>query len=145
MAKKGINKADHGIVYVGSSIPEPDAEELPIRGELPMVQIPIRVDPDSRTEKLGHKSRIHYNKVYTIEHNVKARSVGMITRSLPDLISQTSLVWSRTANGLGKFGLVPGGTAQLENGDDTSETSQTSTGILPDQSQQVELETSTSN
>ncbi|KAF7185542.1 hypothetical protein HII31_13166 [Pseudocercospora fuligena] len=126
VSKQGVNKADHGIVYVGSKAPEPDYEEMPTRGELPMAEIPIRVDPDNPTEKLDQKSRIHYSKVYTIEHNVKAKSVGMIhNRSLPDLMYQTKLIWSRTPNGLGRLGIEPG--RMLDTHDDAEESRSPST------------------
>ncbi|EME84777.1 uncharacterized protein MYCFIDRAFT_82867 [Pseudocercospora fijiensis CIRAD86] len=123
VSKQGINKADHGIVYMGSKASEPHEDELPARGELPMVAIGIRVDPDNPIEKLASKSRVHYSKVYTIEHNVKARSVGMIhPRSVPDLLMQTKLVWSRTPNGLGALlgGMMPGRTIDFESAESTS-------------------------
>ncbi|GIZ45528.1 hypothetical protein CKM354_000869000 [Cercospora kikuchii] len=76
---KGDNKADHGIVYTGLTAPQPFPKELPQQqGERGMVPIAIRVTPDDLTVKLAAASRINYAKIYTIEHNVKARAVGMV-------------------------------------------------------------------
>lgn len=59
-----------------------------------MVPIPIRVDPDQKTEKLNVMSRINYGKVYTVEHNVKVKSLGTVSReSLQALIYQFRNVW----------------------------------------------------
>lgn len=71
-------------------------EELPDSGESDMVPIAIRVIPDLRTEKLAPTSRINYGKVYTIEHNVKVKSIGMVQQSsLPYLTRQYEHVMSR--------------------------------------------------
>ncbi|KXS94561.1 hypothetical protein AC578_7514 [Pseudocercospora eumusae] len=138
VSKQGVNKADHGIVYIGARPPEPDVDELPTRNELPMVEVPIRVDPDTPTEKLAAKSRIHYSKVYTIEHNVKARSVGMIhSRSVPDLLIQTKFVWTRTPNGLGALGIMPGRRTAIEN-DSESASIESTERNLPEYRPQIE-------
>lgn len=96
VAKQGVNKADHGIVYIGQAAPVPQPGELPQRGETGMVPIAIRIVPDDATERLFPSSRIHYGKISTIEHNVKARSVGMVHESsLADFLAQNREVLSR--------------------------------------------------
>lgn len=103
VANQGVNKADHGIVYIGNVAPEPSPDELPTRGEDPMVEIAIRITPDNRTEKLRSKSRIQYSKLQTIEHYVRAKSIGMVhEKSLPYLLLQARHVLGRAPNGLGQ-------------------------------------------
>lgn len=51
----------------------------------------IRINPDVRTEVLSPMSRINFAKVYTIEHNVKVRNIGVVhPNSSADL---NSLFW----------------------------------------------------
>lgn len=40
----------------------------------------IRVDADQRDTKLDPMSRVHFGRIYTIEHGVKARSFGRVNR-----------------------------------------------------------------
>ena len=89
------NKAEHGIVYTGKKAPSPLPSELPRRGEVGMQPIPIRIDPDDPTQKLQNESRINYGKVYTVEHNIKVHSVGMVNReALLALLGQFQQVWA---------------------------------------------------
>ena len=77
------DRSQYGVVYTGSFPPQIAEDE---RG---MQAIPIRVDPDSATTSLDSMSRIHYGKLYTIEHNFRVSPYGMVNQaSLSPLMSQ---------------------------------------------------------
>ncbi|CAK1364485.1 unnamed protein product [Cercospora beticola] len=63
---------DHAIAYMGSEAPRP------LKNEGAMLMPGIRIIPDEPGEKLAPSSRIHFGKIYTIEHNIKVKSVGMV-------------------------------------------------------------------
>ena len=74
-----------------------------------MLSMAVRVDPDDPTDFLHSQSRLNYTKMYSIEYNVKAKSVGMVNRaSLPSLLVQTRLVRERM------FGDTPQQSAALQ-------------------------------
>ena len=53
--------------------------------ELGMTKSPIAVDPSTPREKLDQMSRLNFGKIYTVEHNVKVKSVGTVTKeSMPN-------------------------------------------------------------
>lgn len=94
VAKPSTKKSEHGIVYIGKSPPEPSTHEMPRSGEQGMQQMAIRIDPDSSDEHLEPSSRLNYGKVYTVEHNIKVRNIGMVNRdSERALAHQFSQVW----------------------------------------------------
>ena len=94
VAKRGVNKSDHGIIYTGRHAPEPTASERPRRGEAPMLPNAVRVNPDSMQSKLSPMARINYSKVYDIEHNAKVRSLGMVDpTSMEALMENFMRVW----------------------------------------------------
>jgi hypothetical protein len=43
-----------------------------------IVKLPIAVKPAREDQKLHRMSRINFDKVYTIEHNVKVMNVGKV-------------------------------------------------------------------
>jgi hypothetical protein len=45
-----------------------------------IIKEPLEVTPDSSREKLHPLSRLNFSKVYTVEHNVKVKSIGRISR-----------------------------------------------------------------
>ena len=95
VAKHGVTKSDHAIIYTGKEAPRPMQNELPVRGEYGMRSVAIRVDPDVREEKLDSMSRIDFGKPHTINHNLKVRSFGQVNnKSMPQLLYQFQLVWS---------------------------------------------------
>lgn len=95
VSDQGVNKADHGIVYTALEPPAAQWDELPNRGESGMVPMAIRVIPDEVTEKLSLMARINYGRIYTIEHNVRVKSIGMVhPSSLPYLLRQNEHVLS---------------------------------------------------
>ncbi|KIX04530.1 uncharacterized protein Z518_05400 [Rhinocladiella mackenziei CBS 650.93] len=68
----------HAIIHMEGTNPQP------IAGEPRMTKTPIIVDNTTKDKKLEPSSRIRFDKVFTIEHNVKTRNVGKISRkSLP--------------------------------------------------------------
>ena len=52
------------------------------------VNSPISVEKASPDQKLDRMSRLNFNKIYTVEHNVVVMAVGKVTReSMPALVS----------------------------------------------------------
>ena len=75
----------------------PSPDEAPERGEDGLLPQAIRVDPDDLSEKLDPRSRIDFGEVYTIEHNVKVRSLGTVNpSSMQALLYQFESVWQST-------------------------------------------------
>jgi hypothetical protein len=75
VAKPGVFKSHHAIIYTSRKAPNPQPNELPVEGENGMLKA-IRVEPHSRQEKLDSLSRINFSKIYTVEHNVKVYDFG---------------------------------------------------------------------
>ncbi|KAF2215317.1 hypothetical protein CERZMDRAFT_35496, partial [Cercospora zeae-maydis SCOH1-5] len=91
VVNRNMDNGDHGMVHMGPAVP------APLPGERAMLPAAVRVIPDDPTEKLKPTSRINYGKIYTIEHNVKAKGVGMVhENSLQALLSQQSEVQRRS-------------------------------------------------
>jgi hypothetical protein len=83
--------SQYGIVYTGTTPP------MITEKEHSMQEIAIRVDPDDATMKLHQTSRIHYGKVYTIEHNYKVKPYGMVNKaSFVPLMNQFLRVYGHT-------------------------------------------------
>ena len=100
VGKRGVNKSEHAIIYTGKRAPLPLPDEAPQRGERGMLPQSIRVDVDQNTEKLDLLSRLNFGKVYTIEDNVKVRSLGKVNRdSMQALLYQFKLVWEGSTGG----------------------------------------------
>lgn len=94
VAKSGVKKSEHAIIFTGKTAPQPTKGERPVRGEAGMRPRSIRVDPDDAGTKLQAMSRIHFGRVYTIEHNIKVASFGMVNRdSIDALVYQFRDVW----------------------------------------------------
>ncbi|GIJ89049.1 hypothetical protein Asppvi_007978 [Aspergillus pseudoviridinutans] len=74
VAKPGVDPAKHAIVYMRGSVPTCKADEPRMTKE------PLEVEPARPDERLDEMSRLNFGKVYTVEHNVKVRNVGMISR-----------------------------------------------------------------
>ena len=65
------------MIYTGKREPQLLAGESPGRGELGF-KLPIRVKSNHKSLIMDEASRLHYAKVYTIEHNVKVFDFGMV-------------------------------------------------------------------
>lgn len=95
VAKPGVKKSDHCIIYTGKTAPAPRPNELPARGENGMRPIPIRVDPDNQANLLDVMSRLNLATVMTVQHNIKTKAFGKVNeRSMRDLIQQFQSVFS---------------------------------------------------
>lgn len=79
VAKPSVVKSHHSIIYSRSRAPKPKSDELP-RGEEEGMLRAIRVVARSRSEHLDPMSRLNYDKVYTVEHNIKVYEFGDIHR-----------------------------------------------------------------
>lgn len=96
VAKPGVNKSEHAIIYTGRTPPEPQHNERPTRqdGGRGMRSSPIRIDTDSREDKLDPMSRLNFGAIYTIQHNIKVKPYGMVHQnSRSDLLRQFVSVW----------------------------------------------------
>lgn len=72
--KSGLSEADikaHAVIYMVDT----SSEAAP--GER-IVKNPIAVKPAKEDQKLHSMSRINFDKIYTIEHNVKVMNVGKV-------------------------------------------------------------------
>ncbi len=57
----------------------------PVEGEVRLNKEPIAVEP-TQSQKLDPASRVNFDKVYTVEFNVKVKSIGKVTsKSMPKL------------------------------------------------------------
>ena len=94
VGKKAILKSEHAIAYTGREPPPLTPAELPKHGEHGVLGS-IRVNLDSPEERLDPMSRINLGKLYTIEHNIKVRSVGMVHNdSKSPLLRMFTQVWT---------------------------------------------------
>lgn len=80
VAKKGVKKSDHAIIFTGNRNPSPSTAEEPEFGEAGMRSRCIRVDPDQRDEKLDFMSRIDFSAVQKVQHYCKVKSFGKVNR-----------------------------------------------------------------
>jgi hypothetical protein len=88
VAKSGVIKSEHAIIFAGQDSPSPSENELPGPGESPMRPIPIRIELDDASE-IDQMSRVDLGGIHMFQHNVETRSVGHIHEdSVKDLIQQ---------------------------------------------------------
>jgi hypothetical protein len=59
------------VIYMVGTSPEADPAEK-------IVKNPIAVNPAGQDQKLHPMSRINFDKMYSIEHNVKVMNVGKV-------------------------------------------------------------------
>lgn len=104
VSKRGVVKAEHGIIYTGLRAPAPSPEELPVGNEVGMCPKAVQVQSNDRSEKLAPMSRINYGKIYTFEHSVECRGIGVVVHaSLPDLRQQLDAKRARMFRQPSKF------------------------------------------
>ncbi|KXT17256.1 hypothetical protein AC579_5802 [Pseudocercospora musae] len=116
VGKRGVVKANHGIIYSGTRCSETSEYELPSRAELGMLRYPIRVQMASKSEKLDPMSRLDYGKTYTFQVSSLVYDLGIVHRdSIPALVGQFRQVLHRLAGG---------GERNTEGADDDSEASE---------------------
>ncbi|KAF2492884.1 hypothetical protein BU16DRAFT_92975 [Lophium mytilinum] len=73
-------RSRHAIIYTGDTVPPLRPEEMTQRNRLPLGDA-IRVVPDPHWEKLDPMSRINFDQVYTVQHNVKVRHFGKVHKN----------------------------------------------------------------
>ncbi|EXJ61549.1 hypothetical protein A1O7_01977 [Cladophialophora yegresii CBS 114405] len=79
---------EHAIIHMDGTPPQS------LRGEPPMSKRPITVVPASEDKKLHEASRIRFDKVFSIEHNVRVKEVGKIS---PDSMAWFCQYWRNEA------------------------------------------------
>jgi hypothetical protein len=81
VAKTGLKKHEHAIIYTGDSPPSPTEREQPGPSEMGMQQS-IRVEPTNpKRDYLTSMSRICFAKVYTVEHNAAVYDFGNVDQN----------------------------------------------------------------
>ncbi len=70
--KRGIRVGDHAIIYTGDEIPDI------LAGEEGLTKDALQVIEGSPENLLDPLSRVNFGKVYTVEHNVKVKNVGLV-------------------------------------------------------------------
>jgi hypothetical protein len=95
VAKPGVVKSEHAIIYTGSNVPSPSMAELVVQANEELMRPePIKVDPDSRIDRLDPMSRINFAAISTVQHNVKVKNMGMVNRnSIATLHQHFRNVW----------------------------------------------------
>ena len=58
-----------------------DIKPTLLADEMDIVKEPIAVDKASPDQKLHPMSRIRFNKMHTVEHNVKVMNVGKVSKT----------------------------------------------------------------
>ncbi|KAL1638748.1 hypothetical protein SLS58_008672 [Diplodia intermedia] len=97
VAKPGVDKAEHSVVFTGSYAPEIPEWEDP-GGEM-LQAIPV-VATDPTQAKMDAMSRLNYAKPYTVEHNVKSLDFGEVAPDWINTMRQNFLsVLQREAHG----------------------------------------------
>ncbi|KAK6436338.1 hypothetical protein LTR95_007469 [Oleoguttula sp. CCFEE 5521] len=97
VAKPDVIKSDHCIVHTEEQTPLPSPAEKSAGTEESMQATAIRVLPDSHANTLDKLSCLDYGKVYTIEHNIKVKSIGnMHPESLPSVKAQFGSTFLRS-------------------------------------------------
>lgn len=104
VAKPGVVKSEHGIIYTGRNVPRPTKAELGTSANEERMRFePVQVDPDSPLNALDPMSRINFATVSTVQHNVKVSNVGKVNRDSMRILQQHfQNVWqfsSRAASG----------------------------------------------
>jgi hypothetical protein len=101
VAKRGVTKAEHAIIYTGRTEPRVRTDEMPGRQEAGMLSTPIRVDPDNTTDQLDPMSRIDFGGVAKIQHNFKVKALGFVNAASMDAMQrQFREVWDMPTNAL---------------------------------------------
>ena len=67
----------HTVIYMEG---QADASPEPRRDECGITKEPIAVKPSRRDSQLDPMSRLNFGKVYTVEHNIRAMDIGMVTK-----------------------------------------------------------------
>ena len=76
------DRNNHTVIYMSGERPA-DLPDLHL-----MDKEFIAVDPASPDQKLHRMSRLDFRRVYTVEHNVKVKNIGQVSkRSMPYLKS----------------------------------------------------------
>jgi hypothetical protein len=86
LTKHGLSSEEirrHAVIYMTGTNPN----ALPQERQKGLVKQPIAVNPASHDQKLKAMSRLNFGKFYTVEHNIRAMNVGMVTKdSMPNLM-----------------------------------------------------------
>jgi hypothetical protein len=81
--KSGLSADDrkaHAVIYMTGARP------TNLQDEHLMNKEPIAVDPASPGQRLNKWSRLDFRRVHTVEHNVKVKNIGQVSRgSMPYL------------------------------------------------------------
>src|SRR6266487_2048568 len=80
--KPGIDLRAHAIIHMKDNPPKEKYMGRRLDKE------PLKVNPDTPGAKLELSSLLNFSKIYTVEHNVKVKSIGWISEdSKPKLLA----------------------------------------------------------
>ncbi|KXS94568.1 hypothetical protein AC578_7522 [Pseudocercospora eumusae] len=103
VAKEGVVKADHGIIYSGRQEPQPRQNELPARGEEGMFDVALKVNMDLPSQKLDPMSRIDYRTIRRFPKHLEVHNLGVVhENSMAFLTGQLQAVQSRIRHEAGE-------------------------------------------
>ncbi|KAL1386014.1 hypothetical protein HDK64DRAFT_256065 [Phyllosticta capitalensis] len=96
VAKRGIVKSEHSIIFSDRTAPLPKPREHPVGMEIGM-RDPIRVRATHPEERnMDPLSRINYAKPYTVEHYVKSYDFGQVDPAYEHVLQNNfAAVWNR--------------------------------------------------
>ena len=119
VATRGVVKSHHSIITTAKQAPSPLREEMPTIGELPMQPIAIRVVPDDKSGRLDMMARLDYRSVYTVQHDVRVKSFGMVdSQFLAALCSQFKRAWAGNRDDARSETIRAGPSQTLQNQED---------------------------
>lgn len=96
--KSGCHPEVHAAIYAEGTPPVVSTSERQRGLRMPAIKIKLHA---SNGLGLHPKSRVHFGKVHTVDHNVAVRDIGMVT---DDSIDQVLAWWDESRNRLAKQG-----------------------------------------
>lgn len=90
VAKPGLNKSKHSIIYSSRNSPLEAGNEALGRHKAGIRPNAICGNLDDRADPLHMMSRLDYGKVYTIQHNIKIKSYSVVHHSSPAALRHQS-------------------------------------------------------
>ena len=84
-----------------------------------MPDVAIRVDPDDKSQQLDPMSRINFGGIFTIQHNIKVKPLGLVnSRSIDALLAHFQNVFVKQLHVAVPIKSVPRTITSVANGDD---------------------------
>ncbi|GAB7325646.1 hypothetical protein MBLNU13_g09625t1 [Cladosporium sp. NU13] len=78
VAKRGVKKSDHAVIYAGEQRPFATSAEMPKRGEAGMQPVSIKVELEDTRDRLDPRARVDFGRRICVQHNIRAKPFGVI-------------------------------------------------------------------